>query len=133
MNDTNLSNLSTEQLEVELAKRKKVKEIQSLIEAHPLKCETVTRIVVDYSDLERFIQKIYNRVYESACVEEMNNDTEKTYNIDGKCEIWEMPTFNEVEKFLYDDGKPPCLRALMQYLANKNIIEKGIYTVKWSW
>ena len=140
MTAINLSELSDTQLELELAKCKRVKEIASIVEKHPLLCETVTRIHVDSSDLEAFIRTVFGRNYESAEVEEMSNDTEKSYNAEGfgpDVPEWEKTKVARIEAFLYGDDSSktiaPALSHLLNYLADKNYIEKGNYTIRWSW
>ena len=140
MTAINLSELSDTQLELELAKRKKVKEIASIVEKHPLLCETVTRIHVDSSDLEAFIGTVFGKSYESAAIEEMSNDTEKSYNTWGfgtDVPKWENTKVARIEAFLYGDDSSktiaPPLSHLLNYLADKNYIEKGNYTIRWSW
>jgi hypothetical protein len=132
---TDLSTLTNEQLEAELVKRKKVKEIAAALEQHPLKCKTVTRVEVDSSDLEQFIYRVFGVHYESACAEEMSNDTQRTYNVQGIVGEYDQKyTVPEVEEFLYQNGiKSPALSGLLNYIADKNYIAKGSYIVKWSW
>lgn len=132
-----LAALSTEQLEAELAKRKKVADIAAALAANPLKCEEVTTITVDSSDLEAFIFTVFGVRYESASVEEQSNDTQRRYGVKGfdptlKYDMeYNLPA---VERFLFqNDKKEPALSYLLNYLADKNYIAKGEYTVKWSW
>jgi hypothetical protein len=132
---TDLSTLTSEQLEAELVKRKKVKELAQNLELHPLKCETVTRVEVDSGDLEDFLRNVFGVTYESACTEEMSNDTQRSYHVQGiRGEYDQKYTVPEVEEFLYQNGKKePALSGLFNYLADKNYIAKGEYIVKWSW
>lgn len=110
-------------------------EIATALEQHPLKCKTVTRVEVDSSDLEQFIFKVFGVHYESACTEEMSNDTQRTYNVQGiRGEYDQKYTVPKVEEFLYKNGKEePALSGLLNYIADKNYIAKGDYIVKWSW
>jgi hypothetical protein len=141
MKPIDLSTLTDEQLAQELAKRKELADnalhITDNIAANPLKCKTVTRVEVDSSDLEQFIFKVFGVRYESACTEEMSNDSERSYTVDGfnpddKCAC--DYTIPEVERFLFKNGKKePALSYLLNYFADKGYIAKGDYTVCWSW
>jgi hypothetical protein len=137
MNDNELffANITVEQLEAELAKRKKVKQLAEVLEKNPLKCEEVTTINVDSSDLEFFIRNLFGVEYESASVEESSNDTQRHYSVRGFDDSkYNVGRKAEVEKYLFNgDKKEPALAVLLNYLADKNYIGKGDYTVKWSW
>lgn len=134
--NNDLSHLTTESLERELAKRQKVKEIASKLEENPLKCKTISYISVSYSDLESFIYKIFGREYDSADVNEVSNDNERKYSVTGldDGEYNRTYTIPEIENYLFNDSKEqPRMSYLLDYLASKNYIPKGEYLVSWSW
>jgi hypothetical protein len=136
----NLSSCSIEDLENEIKKRQRGADIAERVSDNPLKCREVTTITVSYNDLEYFIRKVFGVEYESACVEEMSNDSQRSYTVDGlKNDPVTDPytanhTIPEIEEFLNGNRKKePALSDLLNYFAMKNYISKGNYTVKWSW
>ena len=119
-----------------------------------LKTKEETFIVVKYHDLDEFITKhfafereehssdkwgnqyhkelgIYLKEFEFVAIEEANNDSSYTYNVNGELYDWDKTEMAEMlEKKEFD-----CFstRRILDWLASKDVIAKGTYLVKVSW
>ena len=88
-------------------------------------------VKVDYSDLERFIQETYGRIYEVAAEEEWSNDTAHNYTIRKEpLSSYEQDKMNE---FLAGRAAPRMTRIFLRDMANKGLILEGEYTIEVSW
>jgi hypothetical protein len=142
----NINEISTEQLEQELAKRKEAKDQELKLtnalnkaRANPLKSEVKTVVSVDHFRLEEFVQKVFGANLEFACVEQMSNDTDKEI-----CNVGCGPDAcrndgndnKNVEDFLFgrkrdlDNWSTNCL---LEWLAVRDFIPKGDYLISVSW
>jgi hypothetical protein len=92
-----------------------------------LKFEKQTYIVVDYSDLEKLIRKTYNRPhYDILGEEEWGNDSAHSFNIKKTNHSkWGVDSIKNWDS--------PALWALMEDMANRDIIEEGNYLVEVCW
>lgn len=95
-----------------------------------LKCKVRTVISVNYNDLERFIKAETGREYEIACQEEVGNDTEHTYNVEAKLDLYnakEWVDFKAGSKTQY------ILRTILCGLCLEGKLQAGEYLVRVSW
>lgn len=96
-----------------------------------LRCKIVTMVMVDYSDLEQFIQEVYGRIYEIAAEEEWSNDTAHNYTIRKEpLSTYEQEKMNE---FLAGRSAPRMTRIFLRDMVNKGLILEGEYTIEVSW
>ena len=141
-----LSTLTTEQLEQELANRVAIKKDNNILElakiagkANPLKAKVKTLVKVNYGDLENFVKNTFGVILESAVVEEMSNDTNKEYSFIGHGGDMfrnDGSDNKNVEDFLF--GRKHhldnySLNALLEWLAVREFIPVGDYLVEFSW
>jgi hypothetical protein len=105
------------------------------METLTLPVQKKTIIKVDYSDLDRFINKFFNIprecMFEFAVNQEASKDTSYDFSIRP-----ETPDIEEVSKWIAAGFKmkyPPSAREILQYLALGGHIEYGEYIVKVSW
>jgi len=90
------------------------------------KYQKVTHRVVDYSDLEDFINEHYKSDYEIIAANEWNNYTCYSVNVEKK-------EFDEYEKDKLADFSECGIRIILLDLCNKGLIEEGDYLIKVSW
>jgi hypothetical protein len=90
------------------------------------KYQKITHRVVDYSDLEDFINEHYKSDYEIVAANEWNNDTSYSINV-------EKEEFTEYEEEKLRDFNFCTIRIILLDLCNKGLIEEGDYLIKVSW
>lgn len=97
-----------------------------------LECDKVERIEVAYDNLEKFVkfhipaQKDYSFVRSEEC----SNVSDHTFYVDGKLEDYDQDDLEEVlagGTTLYRNS------LILNYLAQEELIEKGLYLVNVSW
>lgn len=101
----------------------------SQIKIKTQKCEV---FIIDYSDFEKLVKKIYGKGYDYLAQEEAENYSYKLYeDIRGKLDDSEE---EEIYEFQNTKGCDSCsMYALLQDLCKNNHIEPGNYLIKISW
>jgi hypothetical protein len=97
-----------------------------------LKMQVKQTYHVDYSDLERFIQDVYNvDDFSIARDQEQGNDTSISMNVVKK----PLNTYDSqlIEKFTTVNPPSFMLYTVMQDMCNKDLIPDGQYVIKISW
>lgn len=115
-----------------------------------LKHRIETKIIVDYSDLDRLIteyfkfvrdpsmvaswepkQDVYYKKYEFVAMEEASNYASYDYDIDGYLDEFDQ---KDIDKMLETETFPQySTRVIMNYLASKGVIDKGNYLIDVFW
>ena len=95
----------------------------------------VTRIEMDYSELEALVQKTYGlkKRWSFVADEECGNDSSHTYSVMEKEELDEFDK-EDLAEFIAKDGfKPYMTSRLMQDMVNRDILEPGNYLIEVCW
>lgn len=95
--------------------------------------EKKTVIKIEYNDLDRVITDHYGIPMESVAVEEWNNYMNKEIDVTdiGWKYEWDEKEFNEMlENRRWEMG---AVRLCLQDLANKGLIERGVYMIEIFW
>ena len=89
-----------------------------------------TYLEVDYSDLERFIQEVYNRPdYEVTAAEEWGNDSCYDFKIYGDIEDdWDKENIRQ-----FKNGGSCDLYVIMNDMCRNKVIKPGNYLVQVCW
>lgn len=96
-----------------------------------LKHTKEVKIIVDYNDLEAFIEEIYGHEYEIVSMEEWNNSESHTFNIKGeRIDDYNMKYITFLEK---GNPKQYSLRVILIDMCNNGYIEEGNYLINISW
>lgn len=97
----------------------------------PLKFKRETLIVVDYGDLENFIDEVYDHDFELVADQELSNDVDKKMNIHPE----ELDEYDQakLDKFVCGQNPSYMLRILMTDMCNRGLIEAGTYLIEISW
>ena len=95
-----------------------------------IKTKTVHQ--VDYSDFDSYVEEVYGQVFEFVAEEEANNYTSKTYQVKkGPLNKWNQ---EDVDRFKATGSHPrPSAGALLQDMANQDLIPEGDYIIKVYW
>lgn len=90
------------------------------------KYQKVIHRVVDYSDLEDFINEHYKSDYEIVAANEWNNSSSYSFNV-------KKEELTDYDKEELADFKYCCIHIILLDLCNKGLIEEGDYLIKVSW
>jgi len=100
-----------------------------------LKCERKMVYEVDYSDLERFIDKefghSFNDTYDLPCLEEQGNDVYMEFSVDGYLTEYDEKSIAEMIKT--KTYKQWSTRNILNHLCKLGKLEPGEYMVDVSW
>lgn len=96
-----------------------------------LRVKKTSYFEVDYNDLDTFINKVYGiKGFSCAATEEWGNDSQHRVYVEKKpLASYDAPKV-EKNNILNADYN---LRAIMQDLANRDLIEPGIYLINVCW
>lgn len=98
-----------------------------------LKKQVIQMVVVDYRDLEQFIEDIYDHKIELVGAEEWNNDScYELSSIDGE-ELDDWDRGKLVDFITGGGGSFGITRILLNDLAQKGLVETGDYLITVSW
>ena len=97
------------------------------------KAERKTVIKIDYSEFDRVVTEHYGIVMESVAVEEWNNYMDKEIEVTSGG--WKYSGDQEDFEDMLDDSQwyMGAVRLCLQDLANKGLIEKGVYMIEVFW
>ncbi len=98
-----------------------------------LKMQVKTTYHVNYSDLERFIQDVYNvDEFSIPCDQEKGNDTSLEMNVEKR--ILDKYEIIRLEEFKKDpDNETYMLYTLMDDMCSRGLIPDGLYIIRISW
>lgn len=85
---------------------------------------------VDYADLDEAISNFFKKEYESAAMEEWDNDSCYTFQVSREVNIWDLHIVDEFNK---GNPQPYGTGSLLNYICNAGEIEPGEYIVEVSW
>lgn len=145
-----LSTLTTEQLEQELAKRKTAatpvgkqpgdgaaSAALERAKQFPLEMRDKKGTKrIDYGDLERWINDVFGKDFCFVSTVECGNDTDHDFEDLGMHPDWlDESEMKEIMDWLYGSGKAPRYSAqnLMEYLVRDGFLAAGDYIVRVSW
>ena len=101
-----------------------------------LRCKEKNVFLVEYCDMERFIDEEFGvgfeEKYEMATLEETSNYTWKSFDVDENMTYeWDVESINEM---LYTRKyKKYSTRVILNYLCRQNKLKPGQYLVDVSW
>lgn len=96
-----------------------------------LKIKTETTHFVDYNDLDNFIRKELGwKKYEFTCIEECDNDSSHSFDIDGKLDSHALET---IEKWKKGEFVHYSNYTVLNYLCSLNYIPSGKYVIEVCW
>lgn len=98
-----------------------------------LRMKEVTHYVVDYGDLESFVEEVTGRTYEFVALQECGNDSDHEFSI-GKRPVDDYDRA-AIENWLSgDDGALQYQPQLaLEHLAEQGLIPRGDYLIQVCW
>ena len=95
-----------------------------------LKYKEELKIVVDYDDLDEFVNHIFpGSKFEFCAAEECANDSSHSYDIDGVVNDWDLKDIEAVKK-----GRWSFMTStILTYLAYRKLIPVGRYVIEVCW
>ena len=107
---------------------------------NPFTCHRQVVFKVNYSDLERYIQKVTGKRIEIPAILECENDTVHEVEVGRIPEWFDKGDQKKTEDFLFGSAKYPVknfklanLNWIMETMFIHNLLEKGTYIISVSW